>query len=1145
MGTGLGPAWFSQEFPGLAARREPFPDVDRWQTTYVRYSSSETAQARGWNAECCRRNLHSLGVNDHPILRQHNLPDAINMRIIEAPAEFALPVKQDRRLLPCFKVRLEVQHHGALWLPVTLRAHVLSQQDKEQITSWLPPDDINGRDDKVQAAANGETRAVGIGGKDGQSLPQSANGGSTALVYSSSLRSTDRLSVKLEPSSFSFSGDAAGGGAGGGGAGGVSSSFNPDGLGGNSSAGVRTLSGLQPDQHNVLEPYGLMESAGLTVNGMIRDMGPAGRQHGLTSGGSAAAAGRDPIGPLNSLFAANRPDPVVTLASSGRMSSTGNGLAMAGNGARLGTGEPRDSFDVTVEMLMQQQQPLQYPLQRRSSPIHGGGALEAPAAPAGGIGGQLIHEMQRQLQQRQEEQSQRQQHERTSGNADGCGSDTASVVLQGGSNIIAAVQDFEFTNLEFLKPTRMNKVYIAFTASILDTDLLFVVFNVPTIGICRAEQREKACKKLHIDYRLLSHFDQGAGDRLDRDRLDVMAAVGGGHNGSGGTASSPFLTSSDGGLRGQTLESNPLPPAQGGRYAPPPAPGRMPVQAGKGPPQTQQLSPLQQQQQQQHHQHHHSGSMGQELQGFPAGQQLQQQQPCPSPSPPSGVSVGLSLGPGGGGSGGIMKFGVMPTRHSSDRLPGQHLSTESDYPRMPSGLDLHPNSQQQQQQHPQQQQRLVEVCVGMVGGPGLQAGGMGNVGGGGGGFPGPQGMLGVGGSGSLTGGFLSPHPSLSGPAGMMPSGGVMDLNGMAGNGGAGGGGGGPMAGSSGGTLGGRMMPGNMTFGMGHGGGMACDLRGTGGPDFFFGASGISGGGGGLGSGMSGGGAAMSAGGGNGLPMNGGMSGMGPGGFGPAAHGGIELNMLCMGNNSRKRDQGPKDDDNYRFQPVQPHELPPYQGFMGLTSSDVDMLLPAPHSRMAMRDFINEVYDSTGLHRRLTHMDMQALLSQAGFPMDSNREHDTISPQQWDEFSSQFRSIVNTLQQVASVWTLEDPVVISGFDMDRAGTITALANEPAGTFICRFSMSQPGCLVLTCKVGTAHPKADAMGLIHAIIKIDDLHERRVDTWIRDYAGATHLLDVYRQKRVDKRKVFATNYTRLRGLDVGDEQSSQARLGQGFM
>ena len=49
------------------------------------------------------------------------------------------------------------------------------------------------------------------------------------------------------------------------------------------------------------------------------------------------------------------------------------------------------------------------------------------------------------------------------------------------------------------------------------------------------------------------------------------------------------------------------------------------------------------------------------------------------------------------------------------------------------------------------------------------------------------------------------------------------------------------------------------------------------------------------------------------------------------------------------------------------------------------------------------------------------------------------------------------------------------------------------------------------------------------QVDDLVERRVDTWIRDYGGATHLLDVYRQKRVDKRKVFTSNYTRLRALD----------------
>lgn len=41
----------------------------------------------------------------------------------------------------------------------------------------------------------------------------------------------------------------------------------------------------------------------------------------------------------------------------------------------------------------------------------------------------------------------------------------------------------------------------------------------------------------------------------------------------------------------------------------------------------------------------------------------------------------------------------------------------------------------------------------------------------------------------------------------------------------------------------------------------------------------------------------------------------------------------------------------------------------------------------------------------------------------------------------------------------------------------------------------------------------------LLQIDDLYERRIDTWIRDFVGATHVLDVYRQKRVDKRKVGA--------------------------
>ncbi|GLC44187.1 hypothetical protein PLESTM_001565000 [Pleodorina starrii] len=1034
------------------------------------------------------------------MLRQNNAPDAVNMRIIEAPAEFALPVKQDRRLLPCFKVRLEVQHRGTVSLPVTLRAHVLSQQDKEQIATWVPPDDAASRDDKGQKAAtelkgtafirctleagsSGEIRPVGMGGKDGQSLPQSTNGGSTAFAFSAAVRGAERA-VKPEPS-YGFPGAAAAGTA-------------ATGLGPASAAGgsrvVPGLSGpgLPHDQQTVEPPpYGLQEpSSSLGANGMLRDVAMPGL-HGPARDVS-----------LNSLFAANRPDPVVTLASSGRMSGTGSSLSGLGgpglggtgggglSGLRLNPGDPRDSFDAAVEMIMQSsQQQHQQQQPRRAWQVQG---MVEPGVGVGsvGVGGGslLLNDMQRQLQQRQEEQGQRQQQQpqrqdRPSSISSGGG----GAALQGGK-LITATQDFEFTNLEFLKPTRMNKVYMAFTASVHDTDLLFVVFNVPTIGICRAEQREKACKKLHVDYRLLSHFDQALGG----DRMQDAAAAG-------------FPPGRGGGGAGPPLEPNP-----GGRLA----------AQGKGV----------------------KGSAEQE-------QQQQSQQPQQHTGP---LSPSLSLVPGGGGgSAAAAKF--VGQRQDSGRLQAQ--LSDTDFPRMPSGLDLqqqqqqlqrhhhqqqqqqqqmllqHHHLQQQQQQQQQEQQRMAEAC----GTPPLQAGG---------------------GSGTLVGGSLLGCGAGAMPGGalsdVLPSGGLspnagLGLSGLS-CGGMGGPGPGGMAGPPGGVgvrMGFRMLHGGMATFVGMGGnGLGCDL-GASGPDFFFGGGGMAGG-------MAGAGPMATGPMGGGLSLSGGVGGVGctPVGHHEGLGVGVGSSLGINGGGggqSRKRDQGPKEDDNCRFQPVQqpPQELPAYQGFMGLTSSDVEMLLPAPHSRMAMREFINEVYDSTGLNRKLTHMDLQALLSQAGFPMDSTREHDTISPQQWDEFCSQFRSIVNTLQQVASVWNLEDPVVISGFDMDRAGTITALANEPAGTFICRFSMSQPGCLVLTCKVSTVHPRADAMGLIHAIIKIDDLHERRVDTWIRDYAGATHLLDVYRQKRVDKRKVFATNYTRLRGLEVGGEQLPLGMGPPGYM
>jgi len=50
------------------------------------------------------------------------------------------------------------------------------------------------------------------------------------------------------------------------------------------------------------------------------------------------------------------------------------------------------------------------------------------------------------------------------------------------------------------------------------------------------------------------------------------------------------------------------------------------------------------------------------------------------------------------------------------------------------------------------------------------------------------------------------------------------------------------------------------------------------------------------------------------------------------------------------------------------------------------------------------------------------------------------------------------------------------------TTQALQQEPVGTFVCRFSMSQPGCLVLSCKVGSLDARSEAGDVVHAIIQV---------------------------------------------------------------
>lgn len=72
------------------------------------------------------------------------------MRIVQAPAEFMLPLKQDRRLSPSFKIKVKVQFRGQVSLPIHLRAHMITQVDMDMVQSWQPDKGSVGEADKVQ-----------------------------------------------------------------------------------------------------------------------------------------------------------------------------------------------------------------------------------------------------------------------------------------------------------------------------------------------------------------------------------------------------------------------------------------------------------------------------------------------------------------------------------------------------------------------------------------------------------------------------------------------------------------------------------------------------------------------------------------------------------------------------------------------------------------------------------------------------------------------------------------------------------------------------------------------------------------------------------------------------------------------------------
>mmetsp|Transcript_19110 Transcript_19110/g.49641 ORF Transcript_19110/g.49641 Transcript_19110/m.49641 type:complete len:957 (-) Transcript_19110:1046-3916(-) len=843
----------SQEFMDAVAAREGMPGLERLQTQYVRYKRFSEAQVSntGWDLGTSRRNHECMGTSDHhPALYSPCMPEAVSMQIVEAPAEFAMPVKQDRRLNPPFRVRVDVQHRGPLSFPLTLRASLITQQDKDNMLTWSPEDMHEARPitelkGTTNIAHHFEAHAPGGGAqRNGNGIRKGRSASSRAAPTMSPL--THQESGQMEAS--------------------------PAPLGGVPPSGQQWWG--RPEQSPAAgQDHGkYMEQ--LLMQQMAAHMGRGDTGGGTMSPQLSLSAPFPPSFsmPFPGFQPGFNPPPQQGFPPQGFPTmSQGFAPGFQPFNPSLPPGLPlnlgmQQQFPNSPQLQISQLQPHQPPQDHKQEQQEGAQAKQ---------------EQPKQEQQQQPLKPQPQQYHAFQP-YQGPRASTGSLppqppqpTLQPPAPLNLGLQpdplaqaqqeeeqqdrpmglssfEFEFVNIEFLKPTRMNKVYMVFACTIMDLDTLYVAYNVPTIGICRAEQREKACQKLGIP---APNFN-----------YDM--------------ASPTYFKEESGATR------------KGAR------------QRGPGQP------PLEPEEQVQ-------SRRGTRLknQGLQEGSDFQS----------GGLhSLGLALG------------------HFSGSSQEENLSQQEQ--ELMAMHQLHQLQSMQPMQHFQAGLRKREA---------------GN---------------------QLT----------------------------------------PVVGEE--RLGGRRRGGPI-----------------------------------------------------GKPQ-------------VAAYDMPDL----------RRDSSE-------------------EGGRG------------PYSRAAMQELILEEYENTGLKRKLTKLDIQALLSQAGFPSDQSSAHAEVSQGQWEEFIAQFRATLDLLRQISSVWNVEDPCVISGFDMDRQGTVQALVNQPSGTFICRFSMSQPGCLVLSCKMaGPEHDnRADMDGLVHAIIHVNDLYERRVDTWIRDFSGATHVLDVYRQKRVDKRKVFTSNYTRLKG------------------
>ncbi|BDA44647.1 hypothetical protein COCOBI_06-1240 [Coccomyxa sp. Obi] len=120
----------------------PQTGLEKHQQLFVRYSGLSEAHAMPeWRGkDSFAAEAASFGEIDLRA-RAENMPAALSMRIVSAPASFALPMVQRKVFKPPFTLRVEIQYRQPLSLPVSVEVHAINDAAHSKIATWLPEAD--------------------------------------------------------------------------------------------------------------------------------------------------------------------------------------------------------------------------------------------------------------------------------------------------------------------------------------------------------------------------------------------------------------------------------------------------------------------------------------------------------------------------------------------------------------------------------------------------------------------------------------------------------------------------------------------------------------------------------------------------------------------------------------------------------------------------------------------------------------------------------------------------------------------------------------------------------------------------------------------------------------------------------------------